>query len=223
MLSLGIISVERINNGIEMFFITEKVGIGNIHENGAYVVLFNIMRIGLLYVEQIIVRDLLFVAAVTFADIFLQPVHRCVEINNNIRLDHLLQNDIEQSLVKPEFIFGQVHFGKQQAFGKEIIRDRHILKKVFLLNQFFQLLESFRHEKKFQREGILLRIFVKLGKKRIVCKLFQDQPRIKMFRKQVRKRGLARTNVSFDSYEIVIQSSLKVKSQKSKIKRQKAN
>jgi hypothetical protein len=213
MLPLRIVPVERINNGMEMFFVAEKICFGNVNENRSHVVLFNIMRISFLYVEQIIVGDLLLVAAVAFADIFLQPVNRCVEINNNVWLYYLLQNNIEQSLVKPEFILGQVHFCKQQAFCKQVIRDRHILEKVFLLYQFFQLLESFRHKKKFQRESILLRILIKLRQKRIVCKLLQDEPRIKMFRKQVRERGLARTNISFNSYEIVIQSRSKVKSQ----------
>src|SRR5688572_20247289 len=111
-----------------------------------------------------------------------------MQVNQNIRLNELHVNDLEEPLVEPEFVIRQVDLGKQQAFGKQIIGDGDALEHVFLLHQVLQLLVPFGHEKKFQRESKLLRIFVKLGQERVVRKCFQDQSCIKMLGKQVCQR-----------------------------------
>ena len=82
------------------------------------------------------------------------------------------------------------------------------MKKVFLLYEFLELLEAFRHEEKFQGESVLAGVFVKLGKKGIVCKLFKHEARIEMLGKQVCQRGFSGAYVSFNSYEIIFQSQL---------------
>lgn len=79
-----------------------------------------------------------------------------------------------------------------------------MLKQIFLLQQFFELLVAFGHKKQFQRKSILAGIFIKLGQKRIVGKLFQDQPGIVMTGQQMGQGGFAGANVSFNRNKVVV-------------------
>ena len=105
MLSVIVIFFERIQDYLEVFFIIDEIGIAGIHEQGLDIVLLDIMRVGFLQIEQVIITDILFVGAVALADIRLQFGDRCMQIDQDIRLDQLLMNDIEKPLVKPELIF----------------------------------------------------------------------------------------------------------------------
>jgi hypothetical protein len=83
--------------------------------------LFDIMRIGFLDPEQVVIWDILFVGAVAFFYILLQAADGRVEVYNNIGLNQLLMDNIKQALVQTEFVFGQVDLGKEQTLGKEVI------------------------------------------------------------------------------------------------------
>lgn len=182
----------------------QEIGIGSIHDQGLKIMLSDIMRVGFLNGEQVIVRNALFVGPVAFPDIGLQSVYRCMQIDKDIRLQQLLEQDLKEPLVEAEFIFRQVDLGEEQAFGKQIIGDGQALEEVFLTDEFLLLLEAFCHEKEFQRKGILPRILVEFGQKGIVGKLFEDQSRPEMIRQNMRKRGLSRPDISFDCNEIVL-------------------
>src|SRR5688572_12698165 len=166
--------------------------------------LLDIVGIGLLDTKKVFIRYLLFIRAVPLFNIHLQFIHRCMQVDQQVGLYHLLVNDLEDSLVKTKFIFGQVDLGKQKTFGKKIIGQGEILEHIFLLKQFLQLFEPFRHKKQFQWKCILAGILIKFGKKRIVCKLFQDQPGVIMLRKQVCKSSLTGPDISFYCDKLVI-------------------
>ncbi len=74
--------------------------------------LLYVMRVRFLYFKKIFVGNFLLVRPCPFPDIFLQPAYRCMQVNNNIRLHKLLMNNIEQALVQPELIIGQIYAGK---------------------------------------------------------------------------------------------------------------
>src|SRR6187200_1324779 len=151
-----------------MFFVVQEIGIAGINKQRFYIMLFDILCIGFLEIEQVLIRNRLLVTAVPFFYVLLQLAYRSMQVNKNIWLYELLMNDIKQSLIKPEFIIGQCNFCKQQAFGKKIIGDSKIVEHVFLLDQVFELLIAFSHKKQFNRKSILRWIFIKLGEKRIV-------------------------------------------------------
>src|SRR5690606_20747763 len=183
--------------------IAKKVCIRSINKKSFDIMLFYIMRVSLLNVEEVFIWNILFVRSVTLAYVRLQTRNRSMKVDQQIRLHELLVDDVEQPLVEPELIVRQCNLRKQQAFREEVIRNRQLLKHVLLLKQFFELFEPFRHEEQFERKGILLRVFIKLGKKRIVSEFFEDQPRVVMFRQQMCQRGLPRSNIAFDCYEII--------------------
>ena len=54
-----------------MFFIAEKIGVGCINEKRFYIMVFDVMRICLLNIEQVFIRDILFVGPVPFFNILL--------------------------------------------------------------------------------------------------------------------------------------------------------
>ena len=66
--------------------------------------LFDIICISFLNTYQVGVGYLLFVVAVSFFDIGLQFIYRCMQIDQQVRLNQLLMDYIKQSLVKPELI-----------------------------------------------------------------------------------------------------------------------
>ena len=71
MLSMVIVFFQCVNNGLQMFWIAKKVRIARIHKNGFNVVLADIMGIGLLNVEQVIIGNFLLIRAVAPADVLL--------------------------------------------------------------------------------------------------------------------------------------------------------
>ena len=126
-----------------------------------------------------------------------------MKVDQYIGLNELLVNDIEKALVQQKLFIGQVYFCKKQALGKKIVGDGYALKKVLGVDQLFELLIPFCHKKQFQRKGILLRVFVKPGKKRIVCELFQYKPCVKMPRQEVSQSCFACTYIAFNGNEMV--------------------
>ena len=99
MLAIRIFFVQRIGDHLKMFFITKEISVGSIHKQCFHIVLPDIMRIGFLNAEQIVVRDSLFIRTVPFFDILLQLIHRRVKVNEDLRLDQLLVHDLEQALI----------------------------------------------------------------------------------------------------------------------------
>ena len=59
MLSFFVFLIQRIEDDLEMLFIAQEVSIAGIHEQGLHIVLFDIVSIGFLYVEQVVVRNVL--------------------------------------------------------------------------------------------------------------------------------------------------------------------
>lgn len=182
----------------------QEIGIGHIHKQCLYIMLFDVVCVCLLDIEEVIIRYILLIAAVTLPDIRLQFGNRCMQVDQDVRLNQLLVYDIKQALVQPEFIFRQGYFGKQQAFGKEIIRNSQALEEVFLLYQFFLLLVPLCHKKQFHRERILLGVLVEFRKKRIVRKFFQHKAGIIMFTQQVCQGGFPCADISFYGDEVVV-------------------
>src|SRR5947209_5110687 len=170
MLPMGIVGIKGVNDDLQVFWIAQEIGIGDIHEDGIQVVLAYVMRIGFLYAEQVVVRYFLFIRPVSLPDVLLQPVDRRMEVQEQVRLDQLLMDYIEETLIKTEFVVGKIDLGKQKAFCKQIVGDGNVLEKVLLLDQVFQLLEPFRHKEQLERKRILLRALVELGQKGIIGK-----------------------------------------------------
>ena len=121
MLPLRIIFIQRIDDGIQMLFIAQKICIGSIHKNCFDIVLPNILCVSFLQAEKIIIRYPQLVRTISFLNIFLQFVHRCVQVNNNIWLNDLWIDNIKLFLIESEFFIRQIHFCKQQTFGKKVI------------------------------------------------------------------------------------------------------
>ena len=66
MLTLFIIFFQRIGDHFQVSFVSQKISIGRINKQGFDIMLFDIISIGLLYVKQVLVRDILFVGTVSF-------------------------------------------------------------------------------------------------------------------------------------------------------------
>jgi hypothetical protein len=164
----------------------------------------DIVGIGLLDVEQVFILYVLFIRPVPFPDIFLELVHRGMQVNEQVRLYHLLVDDFKQALVEPEFIVRKVHFGKKEAFGEQVVRNGQGLEKVFLMEKILLLLIPFGHEKEFQGKGILGRILIKLGEEWIVGKLLQDQAGVEMARQQMGQRGFSCSDIAFNGNEVIV-------------------
>ena len=96
-----------------MFFITQEICITCINKDRFYIMLFDVARVGFLYVEQVLIRYFLFIFPVSFFDIGLQFVNRCMQVDQYFGEDELLVNDVEQFLVQPELFIRQIHFCKQ--------------------------------------------------------------------------------------------------------------
>jgi len=69
---------------------------------------------------------------------------------------------------------------------------------------FEQLLMTLGHKKQLYRKGIPLRLLVKWGQKRIVCKLLQHQRAVKSFSQLMAKRCFSRTDIAFNGYKVVL-------------------
>ena len=103
MLAWFIIVAECINDHLQVFGIAQKIRIASVYDECFDIVLFDVLSISLLYVEQVLVGDRLFIGPVTLADVLLQFAYRRVQVDKNIRLCQLLVNDLEQLLVESEF------------------------------------------------------------------------------------------------------------------------
>src|SRR5580698_1711214 len=103
-----------------------------------------------------------------------------MEVDEEVRLDELCIQDVEQFLIEPEFLIGEIDLGEQQAFGKQVVGDRQGLKKVASMDQFFELFISLGHKEQFQRKSVLRRILIEFRKERVIGELLQDQPGIVM-------------------------------------------
>jgi len=69
---------------------------------------------------------------------------------------------------------------------------------------FQQLLVSLGHKKEFNREGVAFWLLIKRRQKRVVGKLLQHQIAAKTLGQLMAERCLARTNIAFNGYEIVV-------------------
>jgi hypothetical protein len=127
-----------------------------------------------------------------------------MQVNENIGHGQLLKHDVEQSLVKPEFIFWQIDLREQQAFGKKVVRYGDALKQVFLHHEVFLLLEPFRHKEQFQGKGVLAWVLIKFWKKWVVGKFFQYESGGIVFGKYMGKGGFTGPYISFNGNKMMI-------------------
>ena len=137
MLPFGVVLIEGINNDLQVFLVAQEIGIGHIDKDGLQIVLPDVMGIGFLYAEEVFVGYSLLVGAVSLFDVLLQFADGRVKVDQDIRLDQLLVDDLKQPLIQPELIFGQIDLGKKEALRKQVIGNGKVLEKVFLLDQFF--------------------------------------------------------------------------------------
>lgn len=203
MLPVVVFLIQRIEDDLQVLFIAQEIGIAGIYKQGFDIVLLDIVGIGFLDIEQIIIRDILLIRPVPLFDIGLQPGYRCMQVYQDIWLYKLLVDDVEQALVQPELIIGQGYLGKQQAFGKQVIGNGEVLKHVLLLQQVLLLLVPLGHKKELEGKCILRRVFIKFRQERIVRKFLQHQPRIVMLAQQVGQGGLAGPDISFNGNKII--------------------
>src|SRR5687768_15139307 len=99
--------------------------------------LFHVLCVGLLQVEEVIIRYSLFVRTISFADVFLQFLNGYMQVNKYVWFRYLLIDDLVKFLVKPELFFRKIHFRKKQAFGKKVIGNSDMLKEISSMNEFF--------------------------------------------------------------------------------------
>src|SRR5436190_11548328 len=110
MLSLLVVFFQCVDHGCKVKLISKEVGIACVNDDRLKVMLFYIMRIRFLDSKKIFIRYLLLIWPFPLTDIFLQFNYRGMQINQQIRLDYLLIDDLKQSLVKSEFVFRQIDF-----------------------------------------------------------------------------------------------------------------
>ena len=204
MLARLIFFFQGIEDDLEMFFVSEKIGVGRINKKRFDSMLAYITGIGFLQVKEVIIGDGLLIGTVSFPDIFLKLLDRCVQVDEQVGLHQLLVNDIEEFLVQMKFFIRQIDLGKKKAFGKHIIRNGYAPEKILGVNQFLQLFITFRHKKKLQRERVLLWILIEFGEKGIFGERFQDQAGIEMPGQQMGKRGFSCTDISFHRNKMII-------------------
>src|SRR6185369_8775758 len=147
MLTFIVFLIKRVINYLQMFFISQEISIAGIHKKCFQIMVLYIIGISFLDIEKIFIRDILFIGAVTFPDISLELRNRGMQVDQEFRLHQLLVDDFKETLIKPELIFRERYFGKQQAFGKKIIRYSNGLEHIALLKKFLLLLKSFGHKK----------------------------------------------------------------------------
>ena len=99
MLSNGVVLFDSLKDYPHMFFIVQKICIARIHKQRFEGMLSDVIGIGLLYVEKIIIGDVLLISPVPLSDVLLKPVYRRVQIYKQVRLDQLLMDDIKKPLV----------------------------------------------------------------------------------------------------------------------------
>ncbi len=78
-----------------MFFIAKKISIGGIYEKGFDIMVFYIVSVCLLDIEEIFIRNVLFIGPVPFFNILLQFLYRTMQVNEQVGLNKLLVNDLK--------------------------------------------------------------------------------------------------------------------------------
>ena len=173
MLAVIVFLFKRVQNDLDMFVVAQEIRVAGIDHQGFYIVLFDVLRVGKLQVEQVVIGYGLFIRTVAFFDILLKLFYRYMQVDEDVGLGKLLVDDVEQFLVQMKFLFRQVCFGKEEAFCKQVIGDGDVLEKVFGVDELLQLLVSLGHKEQLKRKSVLFGVFVELGKEGIVCKFFQ--------------------------------------------------
>src|ERR1700761_8151560 len=106
-----------------MRLIPKKIGIADVYKHRPDIIVPDILRISLLDIGEVFIRDTLLVRPVAFPDIRLQPGDGSMQKDQEIGLYQLGMDDIEELLIKPVFLFGQIDLGKKQALCKKIVAD----------------------------------------------------------------------------------------------------
>lgn len=206
MLAFSGITLQCVEDDLQMCGVVEEVGVADIHDEGPDIVLADVMGIGFLDAEEIIVRDALFVWAVPFTDIGLQLAYRSVEIDKDIGLYNLGLEDVEKILIKPELLFGEVDLCKKQTFGEEIVGDGNGLEEVGGIDQLLQLFVAFGHKEKLKRKGVLGRVLIEFRQEWVVGELFEDEAGVEMAGEHMRQGCFAGADISFYSDEVMVHS-----------------
>ena len=206
MLSFAGIAVECVENDLQVRGVIEEIRVGDIDEEGADIMLPDIVGIGFLDAEQVVVGYGLFVGAIAFADIGLQLAHRRMEVDEDIGLHDLGLEDVEEILIEAEFLFGEIDLGKQEAFGEKVVRDGEGLEKVRGIHQFLQLFVAFGHEEQFKRKGVLSGVLVEFREEWVVGELFEDEAGVEMAGEHMRQGCFAGADISFYSDEVMVHS-----------------
>ena len=108
MLAIIQVFTQGIQDHLQMFFVAQEVGIADIHENGADIMLPDIAGICLLDLKKVFIWNTLFIGPVPSSYILLQLTDRCMQIDEDIRLDQLGMNNVEQFLIEAEFLLRQI-------------------------------------------------------------------------------------------------------------------
>ena len=99
MLAMVVVFFQNFYYRFEMAFIPKKISIGSINKKSLYVMLSDVVCIGFLDAEQIIIRNFLFVGTVSLLYILLKLAYRCMQVNQDLWLNQLLVNDLKKPLV----------------------------------------------------------------------------------------------------------------------------
>ena len=204
MLSCHRVAFERIEDDLQMSGVVKEVGVAYVHDERVDIVLPDIVRVGFLNVEEIIIRNALFVGPVTFADIGLQLAYRCVEIDEDVGLYDLGLEDVEEILIEAELLFGEVDLAEQQTFSEEIVGDGNGPEEVGGIDQFLQLFVAFGHKEKLQRKGVLSGVLIEFRQEWVVGELFEDEAGVEMAGEHMRQGCFAGADISFDSDEVMV-------------------
>lgn len=189
--------IQRRQQSLEVLITAEKIHFGGIYHQRAHGMLADELHVHIMHFVQVSVWYLLFVGAVAFVDVLLQALDGGVEEYQDVWLRQLWVDDVEQFLVEGKLIVFQVHFGEEQAFNKKVIADGILREHIPRSEHFLQLLITLCHKEKLQWKGVLVRLRVKFGEKRVVCEPFQDQPGLQVFRELVGEGGLPRADIAF--------------------------
>ena len=95
MLSIIQIIFQRIEYNRQVFFIIQKISIRNINKNCFDIVVLYIARVRLLYIEQILIQNILFIVTISFFYILAEFVNRWVQVNKDIGKYNLLLKNIK--------------------------------------------------------------------------------------------------------------------------------
>src|SRR5690606_4123902 len=110
--TIPVILLQCFGHYSKMLLIAKKVCIRSVDKKSFDVMLFYIMRVSLLNVEEVFIWNILFVRPVTLAYVRLKTSDRSVEVDQQVRLHELLMDDVEQALVEPELIVRKCDFCK---------------------------------------------------------------------------------------------------------------